>query len=330
VGAIEEQERSGERQRRSAALALAARDGRRIPAGSPAAAPAEKRPAKAAALFTIAKNVIVRISRDNLMLVAAGVAFYAMMAIFPAIAALVSIYGLFADPDAIQQQIAGFSSILPANSMKLVTDALANFASKSQSTLNFALLLSLVIAIWGAKSGVSSLMSGLNIANETTEKRSFIMQQLIGLALTFGAILFTIVALVAVALIPAIIGLFPLPPSVEAWLGLGRWPVLIVMVGLGLAVVYRFGPSREAAKWRWITWGASIATVLWVAGSAIFSFYVSSFASYDATYGSLAAPVVLLLWLWLSALVVLVGAEIDAELQHGDSRATRPLPSGAP
>lgn len=330
MGAIEEQERSGERQRRSAALALAARDGRRIPAGSPAAAPAEKRPAKAAALFTIAKNVIVRISRDNLMLVAAGVAFYAMMAIFPAIAALVSIYGLFADPDAIQQQIAGFSSILPANSMKLVTDALANFASKSQSTLNFALLLSLVIAIWGAKSGVSSLMSGLNIANETTEKRSFIMQQLIGLALTFGAILFTIVALVAVALIPAIIGLFPLPPSVEAWLGLGRWPVLIVMVGLGLAVVYRFGPSREAAKWRWITWGASIATVLWVAGSAIFSFYVSSFASYDATYGSLAAPVVLLLWLWLSALVVLVGAEIDAELQHGDSRATRPLPSGAP
>ena len=282
------------------------------------------------ALWQIAVNVVLRIGRDNLMLVAAGVAFYVMTAIFPAIAAFVSIYGLFADPHAVHSEIAAYATLLPENALKLLTDALDSFSAKSGSALNVALLVSLAIALWSAKAGVSSLMTGLNIANETVEKRNFLVQQGVALGLTVGAILFSLVAFAAIALLPAVIAFFPLEDGTKTILGLGRWPLLAVLVCFGLAIVYRFGPYRIQAKWRWITWGAAIATVLWLAGSALFSFYVSRFGSYDATYGSLAAPVVLLLWFWLSALIVLLGAEIDAELEHGDGSVARAVPSGAP
>jgi membrane protein len=174
------------------------------------------------------------------------------------------------------------------------------------------------------------LMTGLNIAIETTEKRSFLMQQTVALLLTLGVIVFGMVALSAIALLPVLAPLFPMSEGISKVLTLCRWPLLALMVCLGLAVVYRFGPCREHAKWRWITWGAAIATALWLAASGAFSIYVSRFGSYDATYGSLAAPVVLLLWFWLSALVVLLGAEIDAELEHGDGKKARPVPASAP
>jgi membrane protein len=291
---------------------------------------AQSRQAQAATLWRIVTNVVTRIGRDNLTLVAAGVAFYAMTAIFPAIAAFVSIYGLFADPNAVQAQILDYSNLLPANSLKLLTDALQNFASKSSSALNVALLVSLAIALWSAKAGVSALMTGLNIANETTEKRGFVMQQSVALALTLGAILLATVSFAAVALLPAVIGFLPLTEGAKTALGLGRWPLLAAAVCLALAFAYRFGPCKEEPKWKWITWGAAIATALWMLGSGVFSVYVSRFGSYDATYGSLAAPVVLLLWFWLSALAVLVGAEIDAEMEHADGKEARPLPRRAP
>jgi membrane protein len=301
--------------------------------GSVKATPAEasrSQEVRSATLLQIASNVVMRIGRDSLTLISAGVAFYAMTAIFPAIAAFVSIYGLFADPNSVEGQIAGYSTLLPAASLKLLTDALQSFASKSDSTLSVALLVSLGVALWSAKAGVSALMSGLNIANETTEKRSFIVQQATALALTLGAILFAIVALAAIALLPVVIDDLPLGESGKSALGLGRWPLLAILVCFALAIVYRFGPYRQKAKWRWITLGSAIATVLWLLGSGVFSIYVSRFGSYDKTYGSLAAPVVLLLWFWLSALVVLLGVEIDAEMEHADGKAARPLPDGAP
>jgi membrane protein len=299
--------------------------------GSAAPRPAAKAgEVKPATLFQIAKNVVARVGKDNLTLVAAGVAFYAMTAIFPAIAAFVSMYGLFADPTTVQQQISGFSGLLPESSLKLLTDALQGYASKSHTSLNIALVVSIVLALWSAKAGVQALMTGLNIANETEEKRSFIMQQVVALALTLGAVVFAMLALTAVALLPVAINLLPLDDQLKTILNLGRWPLLAVLMCFSFAVIYRFAPCRAHPKWRWITWGAAIGTVLWIVGSALFSVYVSSFGSYDKTYGSLAAPVVLLLWFWVSALVVLVGAEVDAELQHGQGRETRPVPSGAP
>jgi membrane protein len=309
-------------------LGLGQSDRRRRTAGKAQSAANDE--VRSETLLQIAVNVVMRISRDSLMLVSAGVAFYAMMAIFPAIAAFVSIYGLFADPNSVESQISGFSNLLPENSLRLLTDALQNFANKSNSTLGLALLLSLGVALWSAKAGVSALMSGLNIANETVEKRNIFLQQATGLALTLGAILFAGVALTAIALLPVAIGVLPLTDDVRSALGLGRWPLLAVLVGFALAVLYRFGPYREKAKWRWITLGSAMATLLWLIGSGLFSYYVSRFSTYDRTYGSLAAPVVLLLWFWLSALVILLGAEIDAEMEHADGKAARPLPEGAP
>ncbi len=281
-------------------------------------------------LWQIAGNVVTRINRDSLMLVAAGIAFYAMTAIFPGIAVFVSIYGLFADPTHVPSEIASLAGLLPANSLKILTDALQSFAGKTTSTLNIAILVSLAVALWSAKAGVGALISGLNIANETIERRNFFLLQVIALAFTLGIVLFAMFALAAIAVLPVILDYLPLPDSARTALGLGRWPLLALLVCLGLAVIYRFGPDRPNPKWKWITWGAAIATILWLVGSFAFSFYVARFGSYDATYGSLAAPVVLLMWFWLSALVVLLGAEIDAELEHGDGRTARPLPEGAP
>jgi membrane protein len=303
------------------------------PRGKSAREIADAQPARdksPATLFHIAKNVFVRIGKDNLSLVAAGVAFYAMTAIFPAIAAFVSIYGLFADPAKVEDQVASLSNLLPATSLKLLTDALQSYANRSHSSLNFALLVALALALWSAKAGVSALMTGLNIANEQEEKRSFILQQVIAIALTVGAVLFAMVALTALAVLPPLIGFLPLTDELKTALDLGRWPLLAVLGAFVLAVVYRFGAYKEHAKWRWISWGAAIATVLWIIGSALFSFYVSRFGSYDATYGSLAAPVVLLLWFWLSALIVLIGSEIDAELEHSDSGEVRTPPKKSP
>jgi membrane protein len=293
---------------------------RRIAAISP------ERPKSPATLFQIARNVVVRISKDNLTLVAAGVAFYSMSAIFPGIAAFVSIYGLFANPSRTTKQVESVSGLLPAESLKLLTDALSSYASKSHSTLNLALVIALAIALWSAKAGISALMTGLNIANEQAEGRGLIRQQAVALALTVGAILFGAIALGTLAIVPAAINLLPyLDDGARTELGLGRWPVLAILVTLALAVLYRFGAYKPRPKWRWISWGAAIATIMWLIGSALFSFYVSRFASYDVTYGSLAAPVVLLLWFWLSALIVLIGAEIDAELEHSDSGIVRPV-----
>jgi membrane protein len=201
----------------------------------------------------VAKNVFLRVSEDNLTLTAAGVAFYAMIAIFPAMAAFVSIYGLFADPSAIPQQVAGFSNLLPSGSLKLLTDALQNFANKSSSTLNIALIISIGLAVWGAKAGVSSLMTGLNIANGTVEKRSLWMQQIVALILILGTVLFAIVAIVSIAFLPVAVRVLSLSRGIEIALGLGRWPLLAVLICFGLTVVYRYGPCREIVDWKWIT-----------------------------------------------------------------------------
>jgi membrane protein len=299
-------------------------------AGEVAGAPQSGREARASASVAgrIALNIVMRVSRDNLMLVAAGVAFYAMTAIFPAIAAFVSIYGYFADPNSVTDQISGFSAILPSDSLSLLTNTLTTFAKKTTSSLSVAATVSIVVALWSSKAGISALMTGLNITNETTEKRSFLVQQATGLLLTIGAIVFAALALTLIAVLPVVSKVFP--ANIRFIFDLVRWPLLAVLICFALAILYRFGPYREKAKWRWITLGSATATLVWLFGCLGFTLYVAHFASYDKTYGSLAAPVVLLLWFWLTALVVLTGAEIDAEMEHADGHAARPLPEGAP
>ena len=280
----------------------------------------------------IARAVFDRFGNDNISLVAAGVAFYVMLSIFPALAALVSLYALVGNPDDVANRIQDYSYLLPPAALKLIIDGLHNFARTAGSTLSWALATSLVLALWSARNGISSIMTGLNIAYEEVETRSFVAQTLIALGLTLGAILFAVVAIFAVAIIPIILNFLPYGSALRPLLDIARWPVLAILVALGFAVIYRYGPSRKGSNWRWISWGSAIATVLWLLGSVIFSIYVGRFGSYDATYGALGAVVVLLLWLWVSAIVLLIGAEIDGELDQRATIAGHPLaavPAGA-
>ena len=275
-------------------------------------------------LVGIIWSVLDRLGRDNVTMVAAGVSFYALLALFPALAAIVALYGLFGDPAEVSRQLAPFSDLLPPEALKLINDGLQSFTSKSKPHVNIALITGVLLALWSARAGIASIMTGLNIAYEEVERRSIIVQNLVALGMTLAAIVIAIAIIFAIGVIPAALALLPVPPQLATIIALVRWPILAVVMLLGFAVLYRFAPCRRDAHWQWITWGSATATVLWLLGSAAFSFYVSHFGSYDATYGSLGAVVVLLLWFWVAALVFLMGAEVDAELH------TRALTTGSP
>ena len=318
---------SGKRMRAvPAAEALAARPERAVASPSEMREPGRGRDAEQPLEITvkgwrdIAMRLWMRLGRDNLTLVAAGVAFYALLAVFPAFVAFISVYGLVADAHSVERIAAEMSAFVPSEASKLLTDALKNLVGKANSKLNMALLISVLVALWSARAGMASLMTGLNIAYEELEKRSFLRQQVVAMALTIGAIAFAAVAGAALAGVPAAIAFLPLSATTQTMLAVARWPVLTLFVMIAVAILYRVAPSRREPKWRWVSWGAVIATLSWVAGSAVFSIYVSKFSSYDATYGSLGAVVVLLLWFWLNALIVLFGAVVNAEMEHQTAR----------
>ena len=261
-------------------------------------------------------------SKDNLSLVAAGVAFYALLAIFPALAAIVSIYGLVADPQTVEQQLAATSEVLPADARSIIEEQLTRVTSGASAALSLGAIFSLLLALWSANKGTQSLITALNIVYDEEEKRGFVRLTLVSLALTLGVILFVIVGLAAIAALPALLGNLGLPEDIQRLASWLRWPILGIGFVIGLAIFYRFAPSRDEPRWRWVSWGAVLATVLWLIGSALFSWYVSNFGSYNETYGSIGAVVVLMMWFWLSALIVLLGAELNAEMEHQTERDT--------
>lgn len=260
------------------------------------------------------------VSRDNLSLIAAGAAFYAFLAIPSAITALVSFYGLMFDPNGVQRQVEALHGLLPDDAIKLLSDQLHNLAAHSNSTLGAGLVMSLALALWSARSGISSMITALNIVYGEVEKRGYLKLQLAALGLTAGAVISALVALALIAVLPAVLSIVLLGGSGKTIAALIRWPILIVLVIVALAAIYRFAPSREEPKWRWVSWGAVAATILWIVASVLFSIYVGRFATYDKSYGSLGAVVVLLMWLYLSAFVVLFGAQLNAEIEHQTAR----------
>jgi membrane protein len=267
-------------------------------------------------------RVKAEMAQDNLSLVAAGVAFYALLALFPAIAAVVSIYGLVAEPQTVEQQLQSVSHILPQEARGIVEEQLKRVTASGSTALGLGAIVSLLLAIWSANKGTQSLITALNIVYDEDEKRGFIWFNVISLALTVGMFLFLIVCLGAIAALPALIGNLSLPEVVRqlaVWL---RWPILGVAFVVALAALYRFAPSRDEPRWRWVSPGAVVATVLWLIASGLFSWYVSSFGNYNETYGSLGAVAVLMMWFWLSALIVLLGAELNAEMEHQTERDT--------
>ena len=260
--------------------------------------------------------------KDRIMSVAAGVTYYALLAVFPAIAALVSIYGLFSDPSTIQDHLSALSGVLPGGGVDIIREQVVRIASQGGGTLGFGFVFGLGLSLWSANAGMKAIFDALNIVYDEEEKRSFIALNLLSLTFTLGAIFFILSALVAIVVLPIVFNFIGLGTQTEWILAIARWPLLLVGIVLGLSVLYRFGPSRDKAEWRWVTPGGIVAAVLWIVVSMLFSWYVANFGSYNETYGSLGAVIGFMTWIWLSTIIVLLGAEINAEMEHQTAKDT--------
>ncbi|MGA6924859.1 MAG: YihY/virulence factor BrkB family protein [Desulfosarcina sp.] len=281
------------------------------------------------------KDVLLRVkaeqTKDNLSIVSAGVAFYWFLAVFPALAAAVSIYGLAADPAQLQQQIDALSSVMPQQAYQILKDQLTTVVQHSGGALGLGMIFGILLTIWSANKGMKALITALNIVYDEEESRGFIKLNAVSLLFTFCAILLGLIAIALVIAVPALMGFLHLPDAWNAVFTYLRWPLLALFLVFGLALAYRFCPDRDSAKWRWVSWGSVLATVLWLAGSILFSLYVANFGSYSKTYGSMGAVVILLLWFFLTTYVMLLGAEVNAEMEHQTRKDTtkgRPEPMG--
>jgi membrane protein len=255
------------------------------------------------------------ISENNIFLISGGVTYAIVLALFPGLAALVSIYGLLLAPSQVEEHVNALSGVLPDQSRQILGTELHQLASASSGALGTGAIIGLLLALWSASRAMSGLMSAMDIAYEQKETRSFLKFNLTALLLTLGAIVSGLVAIALIAVLPAV------APHLDAGglsraLTLVQWPVLIVLVMIGLAVLYRYAPDRDEPQWRWVSPGAIAATTLWILGSIVFTVYVVNFGSYDKTYGSLGGVVVLLTWLYLSSFTVLLGAVINAQSER--------------
>jgi membrane protein len=266
------------------------------------------------------KDVLLRvfrgISEDRIMLIGAGVTYYAILALFPGIGAIVAIYGLFADPSSIAAHLDTLSGVAPAGAVGVLRDQLMRLAHQNRAALGLSFAVSLVIALWSANAGVSGLFEALTAVYEEKEKRSLVKYYATTLAFTAGIIVLVLLSLAILIVLPLVLDHIAHPGVPPVLLKIIRWPILFVLIVLALSVIYRYGPSRSAPRWRWITWGSAFAAVAWLAVSALFSWYVANFGSYDKTYGSLGAIIGFMTWMWLSIVVVLVGAKLDEVLER--------------
>ena len=262
-------------------------------------------------------------SQDNISLVASGVAFCGVLAMVPMLGAVVLSYGLVATPETVMENVQSLTSVMPVDAAKLIGEQLANVVTSSDGKKGFGLLLALAIALYGAMKGAAALITSLNIAYDEQETRSFVRLNLIALAITAGAVFIAIFAIIAITAMGSLDALFPSAPAIV--LVFGKIVSYLVMAGLGAAAaatLYRYAPNRDEAKWMWLTPGSVLTTVLWLAATLGFGFYVANFGSYDATYGSLGAAIVLLTWLYLSAYILLLGAEFNCELERQTAQDT--------
>lgn len=281
--------------------------------------------------WDIANRVKDKISDDNISLLSAGVAFYTLLAVFPGLAVLISIYGLLADSADVAQQINLLDGLLPQEAMAILDEQMKSVASQSNTALSLGVGFSLLIAIWSSSRGIYSLIAALNTVYGEHEKRNMFKLYAFVLMLTVGGLLLLLLTLGLIVAFPALLGYLGLQPDTEMLLSWLRWPILLFVMMLVLAIIYHLGPSRTRPRWRWVSWGSVIATILWIVGSLLFSYYVSNFASYNKTYGSVGAVVILLMWFYLSAYIILFGAEFNAEVEHQtnqDSTVGEPKPQG--
>lgn len=283
------------------------------------------------------KDILIRtyheIQEDRLLSLAAGVVFYSLVALFPAIAAAVSLYAFFSDANSIANQLSLLADIVPGTAIDLLHDEITRIASRSDGRLTFGFLIGFGIALWSANAGMKAIFDALNIIYDESEKRGIVWLNMVSLFFTLCAIGGMLIAVGMVVVLPLMLAAFGVRSfDAPLMIGIVRWPMLFVMVIVALAILYRYGPSRRVAKWRWLSVGSMFAAVSWLAVSVLFSWYLGNFANYNATYGALGAVVGLMMWMWLSTIVVLVGAELNSEIEHQtaiDSTAGLPRPLGA-
>jgi membrane protein len=281
------------------------------------------------------KDILLRvyqgISDNRILLVAAGVTFYSLLAIFPGIAALISIYGLFADPATVAGHLDTIASVAPGGAVDVLREQMTRLASQGGTTLGISFVVSLAISFWTANSGVKAIFDALNIVYGEEEKRGFLKLNAITLSVTLGIVAFILLTLAAIVAVPVALAYIPIPGVTALVVKISRWPILFALVTTALAVLYKYGPSRTEPRWRWITWGSVSAAIVWLAASVLFSWYVASFGSYNKTYGSLGAVIGFMTWIWISIIVVLVGAKLNAEMEHQtvrESTTGQPKPIG--
>ncbi|KRB55207.1 ribonuclease [Rhizobium sp. Root708] len=277
-------------------------------------------------------RVMHEVAADRVTLIAAGVTFYLLLALFPGLAALVAIYGLVADPVAMADHLRELSGMLPPGAFDLIADRIADLVETRSATLGFTFVAGLAVALWSIHSATLAVFEAMNVAYEETEKRGFIKLNVIGFCFTLCVMLAAIVVLGLVAVMPLVLSYFWLDQFKENLALVLRWPLLVLIVTSATTAVYRFGPSREPARVRWMTWGAVLVTVSWFVMSLGFSFYLDHFANYSASYGTLGALIGFLIWAWLSVMILIVGGELNAELEHQTARDTTtgpPLPMGS-
>lgn len=279
----------------------------------------------------IAWRVWREVQEDRVAFVAAGATFYLLLALFPAITAFVSVYGLVADPTIISEHLSLLGSIVPSSVLDLVRQRLEGITGQPQQALSIGFVLAFLFAFWSANNGVKALFEAINIAYEEQEKRSFVRLNLVAFGFTLGAMVVAAVLILGVAVVPAALSFLTPVRYLEVLVYLLRWPLLLVLTATAISLLFRYGPSRERAKWRWVSWGGIGATVAWLMASIGFSFYLSNFADYDAIYGSLGAVIGFMMWTWISVLTLIVGAEVNAEMEHQtarDSTTGEPEPMG--
>ena len=271
--------------------------------------------------WQIAKRAVRKFSENELMSEAASVTFFALLALFPAITAVVSIYGLFADRSTIEDRLNAASGFVPSGGMEIIRDQVHRLTQSPTGGLSIGAAIGLLAAVWSANQGSKAMFSALNAVYGERESRGFIKLTLTSLSFTLCTIVVLLAAIAAIVVLPLAFGALGIGGSdVDLIARIGRWPATILLLVLALSLLYRFGPSRRPARWRWVTWGGTVAALAWVALSAGFSWYVSNFGSYNKTYGSLGAIIGFMTWIWLSATVLLAGGQLNAEMEAQTER----------
>jgi membrane protein len=268
---------------------------------------------------------------DNMPIIGGGVAFFGFLAVFPALIALISIYGLVASPETVARQVEDLSAQLPDDAARLIGQQLDSIVQNSGGALTVSLIVSVLAALWSASGGMGNLITAVNLAYDEVETRNFVKLKALSLLLTLGGIIFVLVTFGLVAVVPAVIDELPLGVVGTVLAQVVRWVLLLGVFAGSLAVLYRVAPDRDAPRFRWVSLGAVVVTVIWALVSVAFSLYVNNFGSYDKTYGAIAGVIVLMLWLYLTCYLVLLGAEINSEVEHQtahDTTTGEPQPMG--